>query len=204
MYLYMKNSPYSHSHNQKAFTLIELMVVIMIIAVLAGLLTGTYYKRFRKHKLVENAMRIKAYANYARLASVEKGETYYLMFAADSRVMLCTEALSQDGQLQYMPVSNPYCKPFQLDPQIEIVSFDVDTGSVDSEESTARNRFVKFYPEGGADNAVICMAASTKIVTITISKTTGRSKVFNGRNIDPASMPIDIDLGNTNYDLTTK
>jgi prepilin-type N-terminal cleavage/methylation domain-containing protein len=99
------------------FTLAEMLVVIVIISLLAGLGGGVYTGTY-KRMLVEKAARdFLLTAKYARVMAIEKQRQYKILLdAANSKFYLSTTQLDEEsGQTEQVIVKDPFCRPVELD-----------------------------------------------------------------------------------------
>lgn len=200
----------------KAFTLIEMILATVLVAMFAGMVSSSYFNRYRSAVLNDSVMQLKAMADYARNKAAAEGRQYSLVFGAGNKVMLASvkqpENQKQSGstkttesdseEVVYEPVDNNYCKPVTMADYIKVSQFEVDSGEEENEssseqETTKLERSVNFYPQGGADSALISLTNGTKIVSLTISPSTGRAKVYKGKITTPPAKREDLDLGDS-------
>lgn len=166
------------------FTLVELLMVAVIVALLAGATVKVAMGTYKKMAIERSAKEIMLAAKYARIAAVEKGQTYELIFDAGQKAF----ALVHGGN----PVSNQYTKPGSLTgdavfEKISIASFS-QTGSDDGEYNA-----IAFNSDGSADAAVIQLGDGKNQYTIYISPATGKAKIVAGVADDEMTGVIDLD-----------
>jgi type II secretion system protein H len=181
----------------RGFTLVEILVVIMLIAIVASAAGGFYsgpYKRMQVHK---GARDVLLAAKYARAAAVEQQKQVKLVVEAESRkISVRVENWDEEtSQASESEVKNQYWRTTALggDAQFEVVTVDrsdVDAGvRVDAPGETT----VAFRPDGSAENAVIQVGDGMKHYTIIVSGTTGIARVIEGTTQDVKSDTVDLD-----------
>ena len=166
------------------FTLVELLMVAVIVALLAGATVKVTMGTYKKMAIERSAKEIMLAAKYARIAAVEKGKTYELIFDAGQNAF----ALVCGGR----PVSNQYTKPGTLTgdavfEKISIASF-FQAGSADGEDNA-----ITFNSDGSADAAVIQLGGGKNQYTIYVAPATGKAKVVAGVADDEMIGVIDLD-----------
>jgi prepilin-type N-terminal cleavage/methylation domain-containing protein len=99
------------------FTLAEVLVVVVIIGLLAGM-GGGIYVGTHKRMLVEKAARdFVLTAQYARIMAIEKQRQYKIQLdAANNGFLLATTQLDKEGeQTEQVIVRNSFCRPVEFE-----------------------------------------------------------------------------------------
>ena len=166
------------------FTLVELLMVAVIAALLAGATGWFAIGTYKKMTIERSAKEIMLAAKYARIAAIEEGQTYELLLNAEqnSFALVCgTE-----------PVSNQYTKPGSLTGDAVFEKISIASYSQGESDGSEYNT-VAFNPDGSADAAVIGLGDGKNQYTIYISPATGKAKVVAGEPEEEMTGVIDLD-----------
>ena len=176
------------------FTLVELLMVAVIVALLAGAFGWSVVKSYKKMALEGAAKDIMLAAKYARIAAIEKQKTYELAFNVEERsfVLVSKEENPFSGELELMPVSNEYTKPGNLEGNVifEKISISPVFQMGESEEEST---VIAFNPDGTCDAAVIQIGNDKDHYTIYVSPATGKAKIAEGEADETMTGVIDLD-----------
>jgi prepilin-type N-terminal cleavage/methylation domain-containing protein len=122
------------------FTLIELMLVILLIAVLVGLSAPLFQRSFSDLQLRSTTFNIAKTINYAGEMSIIERVKYRLNFEVENNKYWITRYDSAGGISGYKRIGGKYRKFFFLPEGLEF------SGEV---------REITFYPDGRSDNLEI-------------------------------------------------
>jgi len=182
--------------NRRGFTLAEVLVVVVIIGLLAGL-GGGIYVGTHKRMLVEKAARdFVLTAQYARIMAIEKQRQYKIQLdLTNNGFFLATTQLDEEnGQTEQMIVKDSFCRPVEFEggvmfEDIRITPIGLQTTTEDDEEEQT----IVFLPNGTAQSAVIQIGNGKTHYTVSIFAATGKAKVYLGTSEDVEVGFIDLD-----------
>jgi prepilin-type N-terminal cleavage/methylation domain-containing protein len=179
---------YSRRRTKKGFTLIEVILVAVVIAILAGISLPNVAQSLRGAKLKTTANTIERMARYARGMAIIHDQTMAILIDPASKRIYAGELKAEESQvdgrldqavltrLGYTDEEPPNKERINirmqrtLEPDIEVDSFTLETSSLPWDRDTVC--FIEFYPSGQ------CEAFSLELIDA------------NGRKLHLASDPI--------------
>ena len=182
---------------REGFTLAELMAVVLVISLLAGLGGGIYVGTF-KRMLVEKAARsLLLTAKYARIMAIEQQRQYkiHLDLTNGEFYLATTQYDEETEQSAHVIVQDPYCRPVQLEGDVKFEDVQVTPVSLETsdESGSEEEQTIVFLPNGTADLAVIQIGDDKTHYTLSISAATGKVKVYSGTTENVTSSTVDLD-----------
>jgi prepilin-type N-terminal cleavage/methylation domain-containing protein len=178
------------------FTLAEMLVVIVIISLLAGLGGGVYTGTY-KRMLVEKAARdFLLTAKYARVMAIEKQRQYKILLdAANNKFYLSTTQLDEEsGQTEEVRVKDPFCRPVEFTGNVRFEDIRITPVGLEStEENEEEEQSIIFSPNGTAQTAVVQIGDDKTHYTISIFAATGKAKIYFGTSENIEVRVIDLD-----------
>jgi len=166
-----------------AFTLVELLVVVAIIAVVGGAGIGLYAGTSQRLKLERTARAFLLTAKYARIMAIEKQREYKIRL--DSRnggfALVTVEWNEASEQFEETVVSDYFCKPVEFEGEvkfedIKVAASEAEEANGDEEAETS----IAFSPDGSAQAVVVQIGNGRTHYTISISAATGKAKIKFG------------------------
>ncbi len=181
---------------QYGFTLAEMLVVIVIISLLAGLGGGVYTGTY-KRMLVEKAARdFLLTAKYARVMAIEKQRQYKMLLdAANNRFFLSTTQWDEEsGQTEQVIVKDPFCRPVEFTGNVRFENIQITPIGLEATEETEEDeQSIIFSPNGTAQTAVVQIGDEKTHYTISIFAATGKVKIYFGTSENIEVRVIDLD-----------
>ncbi|MCH7917300.1 MAG: prepilin-type N-terminal cleavage/methylation domain-containing protein [Planctomycetes bacterium] len=180
---------------QEGFTLLELLVVLVVLSVATGLGGGLYVGTYQKLLVTRAARGIYTMAQYARVAAIEKQASMRMVFDKEQkRVWLETTQFNLRSETsEQIVVSNPFCRPVQLAPQVDLEAVLVQARRRGGDSESGARQTLTFYPDGTADTAAIQIGNGVTHYSIGISPSTGKARFVKGEAKDLGSTTIDLD-----------
>jgi type II secretory pathway pseudopilin PulG len=164
-----------------------MLMVVAIVALLAGLGSGVYVGTFRSILVDKAARAFLATAQYARMLAIEQQQQYRIQLDVQNNgFSLVTTAWNEQTDLtEVTPVRDYYCKPFLMDGNVRFEDVDVTPVETDmatgSEEEDESQQSILFRPNGTAQAAVVQIGDGKKHYSISINPATGRAKILLGK-----------------------
>jgi prepilin-type N-terminal cleavage/methylation domain-containing protein len=182
----------------QGFTLVEILLVVAIIAMVAGL-GGSYGVGTYKRLLVEKTARqLLLTATYARIMAIEQQRPYELQIDAGNRgfLLTTTEMNPETGETERIIVRDFYCRPveFEGDIQFEDVKLEIEVG--ESADGTDMEQKVVFLPNGSAESAILQVGDGRNHYTLAVVAATGKATLYAGtaENVDTVSVDLDLNI----------
>ena len=180
----------------RGFTLAEILLVVAIIVMMAGL-GGSYGVGTYRRLLVEKTARqLLLMATYARIMAIEQQRAYELQLAAGNRgfLLTTTEMNPETGETERTIVRDFYCRPveFEGDINFEDVKLELVTG--ESADAADTEQKVVFLPNGSAESAILQIGDGKSHYTLAVVAATGKATLYAGtaQNVDTVSVDLDI------------
>ncbi len=187
----------SNAQLLSGFTLIELMVVVVVIALAAGLGGGVYVGSYKRMMVEKAARDVWSLAKYARIAAIEKQQTLYLEIDTTNGRCWVTTAEPDANSLSAAEggmIRNQYCRPVELPSNVEIEELAIGLSeSVDVAAGGDAYPRIVFRPNGSAESAAIGIGDGKTHYGITINGATGTSRLVMGEAAPVADLTIDLE-----------
>ena len=192
----IKNNQYKIINNPfgSGFTITEVLLVVVIIALIAGV-GGGLYVGTHKRMLVEKAAReFLLTAQYARIMAIEQQSRYTLQLdAANNRFWLATAQWdAQAGQTTQVIVQDYYCRPIELTGDVKFEDVQIAPMSLETAETDEGDAMV-FLPNGSASSAVIRIGDGKTHYAISIDAATGKATMYFGTAEEIKMNSVDLD-----------
>jgi len=149
-------------HSSFGFTLIEVMLVVVIILIAAGVVVPKFKGTFKSAQMTDATRSTVRIARYARSVSILKQETCVLRFETNRMTLVCGTNSASPEAFRKIPED------------ITISAFE----NLADESGNAEGRAVKFYPAGMNDGFKVTFAAGEyRHVTIVCNPISGKVTV---------------------------
>ena len=177
------------------FTIVEILLVVALIALIAGVGGGIYAGTYKNTLAKKSARDFLLAAKYARILAIERaGRCKIELDTAGNRFWLVVDELNEEtGRTEQVPVRDWYFKPVEFGGDVKFEN--VQITPIDSEEAgeTGERRTIVFSPNGTAQSAVIQIGDGKNHYTTSICAATGRAKMEFGTAKEAKTGSIDLD-----------
>jgi general secretion pathway protein H len=152
---------------REGFTLIELIIVLLIIGLSAGIIGIAINRSSGSRQLKTFANEVSAVLRYARSQAVSEKRLYCFVIDTNERMLkLYAENPGSDSEEQYTQVLD---KPIPGELQIAMSGKDADSS------------FIEFYPIGNSTGGVIEVSTpKEQIYSVHVNRITGKVDVIQG------------------------
>jgi prepilin-type N-terminal cleavage/methylation domain-containing protein len=151
------------------FTMIEIMLVVLILSILAGLTLPHFSRTYKNFELTKETQDLAYAMRYAQSRAVTKGKEMRLEFSPDfSSYQLAEEVegdLPQEAERSFKAIHGRWGRVFQLPAPIKI----------ESEEM-----YVHFYADGSMDKRHVFICRDEPCLTISTKEQRGHVRIFEG------------------------
>ncbi len=182
--------------DRQGFTLTEILLVVVIIGMVAGLGGGYCIGSYKRLLVERTARQLLLMATYARIMAVEQQRPYELQLDAGNRGFLLATTLEnpETGETEPTIVKDFYCRPVEFDGDVKFEQ--VLLTSATGEELTADDmeQKVVFLPNGSAGSAVLQIGDGKSHYTVAVVAATGKATLYSGTALDIKTVSIDLDL----------
>lgn len=175
------------------FTIIELLLVVSIIALMAGASGAMYFGTY-KRMLVEKAAReVLLAAKYARVIAIEKQTGCKLLLDdTNNRYLLTVPGAGSQADGAENVITDQYAKPRQFAGDVKFEEIQITSraraGNVGAEG------VIVFRPNGTADMAVLQIGDGKNHCTVYISAATGKGRIESGEAMETGLEVWDLDV----------
>lgn len=173
----------------KAFTMVELLSVVLIIGLLVSMVGGRYANSYRKGQVSKAARELVLACQYGRMVALEYQRVCRLNMDKEEKRFYLTifQYDEMTGQFNERLIQNWYSKPVTLEGDVSFQDIKVDRGDGVARDSQA----VHFFANGSSDGALIRVGNDRFTYTVKVSAGTGRASMHEGT---PEFTPEVLDL----------
>jgi len=177
------------------FTIAEVLMVVVVVALLAGIGGGFYAGTYRRMAAKKAAKDFWFAAKYAQITAIDRQSPCELeLDTNDNRFLLLVYELNKEtGQTEQVPVRGLYSRPVQFGDDIKFE--DIKITPIGSEEiaSTNEEKTIVFQPNGTAQSTVIQIGDGKNHYTVSICAATGKATMHFGTAKEVKGSTIDLD-----------
>ncbi len=171
------------------FTISELLMVVIIIALVGGVGGGLYVGTYKRIMVERAARDFVLTAKYARIIAIEKQKPYklYLDDVNDGFLLTTSQWSEQNEQVETIIVKDLYCRPVVFQGEVKFEDIRIAPvgaeGAIEgnqAEQTEEEGQVITFAPNGSAQPAVVQIGDGQTHYAVTISGATGKAKISFG------------------------
>ena len=180
----------------KGFTVLELLIVVVIVALAAGLSVGYFAGTYNNMLLRKNARDIVGMAKYARLRAIESHSRTKIVFD-QTQGKICLSADQEDvgGQINEIMVNESYCRAITLLDGIYLGRIRIEPAFGYGGDEGMEGQSIKFYPDGKCNKSIVELTDGKGMYSVLIYPQSGRVAVEHGAIEILDDEVIDLDNG---------
>lgn len=177
---------------RRAFTLIELMVVVIVIAVLSGMAITSFGGSLNKTRLAESAQRLHTVVRYAHRYALTHRCVCRITFKTDDPddgpgYKMEVESTDPDATDTFTVIQSGVGKPVKLTGKLRFAKVLIENGDL------GQQYVITFQPTGEANAAAIQLTDGKRTWTVLIEPNTSRSRVVDHAVDQIPNMREDLD-----------
>ena len=182
----------ANRNKRSGFTIIEVLVVITLIALIAGVGGGFYMGTYKRLMVEKTARDFFLAAKYARIMAIERQKPYRIeLDTTNGGFCLAFDQFNEETeQTERTIVQDLYSKPVEFAGAVKFEDIQVTSlGSQANDEQKA----IVFLPNGTAQPAIIQIGDGENHYTVNINAATGKAAVYPGTVKDIEITTFDLD-----------
>jgi len=178
------------------FTLVEILVVVTIVAFMAGMSGGIFIRSYEKRVKEKAAMDLLHAALYARILAVERNLPCKLYLDTENQAFhLAIDVADETGVLVgEQLIDNAYFRSVTLPDEMMFENITIRPYYALMQDVNYVTNVIYFSPNGTADEALIQIGDGFKHYTLSVSAGTSRPKLIRGTVEDVTPDSYDLDL----------
>jgi len=177
------------------FTVTELLMVIVLIALIGSVGGGLYAGTYKK-MLVEKAARdIVLAAKYARIMAIEKQKPYRMEFDGVNNGFRLTSGSTgeQTEAVEQVIVRDLYFRPVKFGGDVKFEDIQILPLASQTQADSTEQMAITFQPNGTAQFAVIQVGDGKTHYTVSFSPATGKAEMSLGTAENAKISTVDLD-----------
>jgi prepilin-type N-terminal cleavage/methylation domain-containing protein len=191
-----QTSNIKHQQSASGFTLAEILLVVAILGLVAGLGGSYSIGSYRRLVVEKTARQLLLTAKYARIMAIEQQRPYELQLDAGNRGFLLTTTAvhPETGEMERIIVKDFYCRPVEFEGEVKFEQVLLTSMMGEESEGIGLEQKVIFLPNGSAESAVLQIGDGRTSYTVAIVAATGKATLYAGTAQEIETVSIDLDL----------
>ena len=179
-------------NTNSGFTIIEVLVVITIIALIAGVGGGFNMGTYKRIQVEKAARDFFLAAKYARIMAIERQQSYTIMLdTTNGGFFIAFDQFNEETeQTEQTIVRDLYSKPVEFSGDIKFEDIQITSLSPDASEEQTE---IVFLPNGTAQLAIVQIGDGENHYTVNINAATGKAAVKPGTAEEIQITTVDLD-----------
>ena len=157
-------------NNQKAFTFIEIILVVLIVAIIAGLAVPNFSKTYAAIELKGCAQDLAYLMRYAQSRAITQNHTLQLQWSPDFSQYSLMQENEAVKDAAFVPLDGKMGRSFLIPKGITL---------------TSTKAVISFYPDGNIDEEAMEICQEKRCLTVSTKIQNGYVRVFDARAVNP-------------------
>jgi type II secretion system protein H len=183
------------------FTLIEILMVVAVIALIAGMGGGIYLGTYKATIVKKAARDFELAAKYARMTAIERQQPCLIRLDVVNGAFLVTRQAAEadetdESETSEIILRDVWFRPVKFEGEVKFEAVQVATAGTDTSDTRDEpegRRTIIFRPDGTAENAIVQIGDGKTHYTVAITAATGKTKVEFGTGEDIVFSTVDLD-----------
>jgi prepilin-type N-terminal cleavage/methylation domain-containing protein len=182
----------ANRNTRSGFTIIEVLVVITLIALIAGVGGGFYMGTYKRLLVEKTARDFFLAAKYARIMAIERQKPYRIeLDTTNGGFCLAFDQFNEETeQTERTIVRDLYSKPVEFAGAVKFEDIQITSLSTQANDE---QKTIVFLPNGTAQSAIIQIGDGENHYTVNINAATGKAAVYPGTVKDIEITTVDLD-----------